>query len=51
LTTHKLHAELERFEAELRAAGLKKSTVETYIDSARRFIRWLDDDYSPTGPR
>ena len=49
-TIDDLHAALAEFEAELRAAQLRESSVSTYVDRTRRFIRWLDDDYSPRGP-
>lgn len=46
-----LRRELDRFEAELRAAGLKDTSVRTYIDRSGRFLRWLGGDYQPQGPR
>ena len=46
-----LLAELRRFEAELRAAGLREQTVQTYVGRAGTFIRWLAGDYAPQGPR
>lgn len=45
-----LRAELRRFEAELRAAGLRDSSVHTYVDRTERFLRWLQGDYTPKGP-
>jgi hypothetical protein len=45
-----LRDELRRFERELRAAGLKETSVTTYIDRTGRFLKWLDGDYQPRGP-
>jgi hypothetical protein len=45
-----LLAELRRFEGELRAAGLRDHTVETYVGPAETFIRWLRGEYTPGGP-
>lgn len=42
-----LHAELGRFEAELREAGLSEATITTYVDRSERFLRWLSGDYTP----
>jgi hypothetical protein len=50
-TTDELRKELIRFEQELRAAGLRQSSVETYVGRSHIFIRWLDGDYHPQGPR
>ncbi len=49
-TVTKLHRALEEFEVDLRNAGLVESSVRTYVDRSRYFIRWLDGDYSPRGP-
>jgi hypothetical protein len=46
-TIDELDAELGRFEAELRAAGLTDSSVHTYVDRSERFLRWLVGDYRP----
>jgi hypothetical protein len=46
-TAAELRAELERYRRELEEAGLTKSTVDTYVDRASRFLRWLDGDYRP----
>jgi hypothetical protein len=45
-----LRAELRRFEHQLRAAGLKETSVTTYIDRTSRFLKWLEGDYQPRGP-
>lgn len=50
-TIENLYQQLERFEEELRRAGLRDHTVETYVDRTRRFLRWLTGEYSPSGPR
>ena len=44
-----LHAELDRYEKALAAAGLQPRAVQTYVDQARRFVRWLAGDYLPRG--
>lgn len=43
--------ELERFEREARAAGLKEASVRTYVDRSRMFVRWLAGDFHFQGPR
>ena len=48
-TTDELRTELTRFEAELRAAGLRENTVRTYVDRSLTFVRWLAGEYRPTG--
>jgi hypothetical protein len=45
-----LRAELLRFERELRRAGLKDTSVTTYVDRTGRFLKWLEGDYQPRGP-
>ena len=45
-----LHDKLDEFEVELRVAGLKESSIRTYIDRSRFFVRWLEDDFHPRGP-
>ena len=45
-----LRAELRRFEHQLRAAGLKETSVTTYVDRTGRFLKWLEGDYQPRGP-
>lgn len=42
--------ELERFEGEARAAGLKENSVRTYVDRSRYFVRWLAGDFQFQGP-
>lgn len=46
-----LERELRRFEVELRRAGLKESSVATYVGRSSFFIRWLRGDYEPRGPK
>ena len=48
-TVAELHEALEEFEEELREAGLAESSVRTYVDRSRFFVRWLDGDYKPRG--
>jgi hypothetical protein len=43
-----LRAELNRYEAELRAAGKTRNTVNTYVQHPERFINWLVGRYRPT---
>jgi len=47
---NELHAELGRFDQELRAARLKESSIHTDIDRTPRFLRWLDGDNVPQEP-
>jgi hypothetical protein len=46
-TIEELRGEIERYERELLAAGMKQNTIQTYTDRARRFVAWLDGDYKP----
>ena len=50
-TATELHESLDQYEQELRDNGLRRNTVNTYVQHPERFIRWLTDEYSPTGPR
>ena len=49
-THDELLEELEGFGRELRAAGLRDSSVRTYTDRTRTFLRWLVGDYTPRVP-
>lgn len=50
-THQELQAELREFERpELKAAGLKPNSLQTYTDRTSRFLRWLVGDYTPRGP-
>lgn len=42
-----LRRELDRYRAALVAAGKVPNTVQTYVDRADRFIRWLAGEYDP----
>lgn len=46
-TSDELRRELERFETELREAGLAANSVRTYVDRSLVFVRWLSGDYVP----
>lgn len=46
-----LRTELERFKAELQAAGLRPNSVWTYVNRSEYFVRWLAGEYKPSGPR
>ena len=48
-TIEELRSELDRYRAELIAAGKVPNTVETYVDRADRFVRWLTGEYDPKG--
>ena len=50
MKSSELRRELDRFEAELRAAGLRENTVHTYVQRSETFLRWLVGDYRPRGP-
>ena len=49
-TIEDLTHELDRFERELRAAGLAEASVRTYADRSRTFVWWLAGEYTPKGP-
>lgn len=49
-TVDELRRELVRFEGVLQSAGLKESSVTTYVDRSGRFISWLAGEYTPRGP-
>jgi transposase len=51
LTAEDLKRELDRFKHELRAAGLRQSTIHSYACGASIFVRWLAADYVPTPGR
>jgi hypothetical protein len=42
-----LQDELRRFEADLRAAGLKENSVATYVGRSQYFLSWLVGEYTP----
>jgi hypothetical protein len=47
-TLEELHEQLARYEDALRTAGMTSSTIQTYVDRPRRFLKWLGGDYQPT---
>lgn len=47
-TENELRDALDRYEAELRAAGKARNTVATYVQHPQRFIDWLVGRYRPT---
>lgn len=42
-----LWEEVDRFRADLLAAGLSPTSVESYVQAVRRFLRWLAGEYRP----
>jgi hypothetical protein len=46
-TMAELQDELRRFEADLRAAGLKENSVATYVGRSQYFLSWLVGEYTP----
>ena len=52
-TIDDLFDELDRFEQAQAAtsAGLAETSVRTYVDRSRTFVRWLAGDYQFQGPR
>jgi hypothetical protein len=42
-----LRRELDRYRGALVAAGKVPNTVQTYVDRADRFVRWLAGEYDP----
>lgn len=49
--TGELELKLDSFKAELRAAGLRESTIHAYLLGALLFVRWLLGDYVPRARR
>lgn len=50
--THaELRTKLSEFEVELRRAGLKESSIRTYVDRSEVFVRWLGGEYVPRSTR
>lgn len=47
-SSQELRSELNRYEAELRAAGKARNTINTYVQHPERFINWLAGRYRPT---
>jgi hypothetical protein len=56
-TTDDLWRELERWKRELRATRsaadkpYSEHTIKTHVNHSAQFIRWLDGDWHPLGPR
>ena len=50
-TISELNESLDIYEQELRDKGLRRSSINTYVQHPERFIRWLANDYSPQGPQ
>jgi len=50
-TTSELSAALDIYEQELRDRGLRRNTINTYVQHPERFIRWLANASTPQGPR
>ena len=50
-TISELNDSLDTYEQELRSKGLRRSSINTYVQHPERFIRWLDNAYSPQGPQ
>lgn len=46
-----LALQLDCFRKELRAAGLRASTIHQYLAGSSLFVRWLASDYMSRGPR
>jgi hypothetical protein len=46
-TRRELEDELDRFQGELEAAGLRPTSVQTYVERSRIFVRWLAGEYVP----
>ena len=50
-TTSELSTALDIYEQELRDRGLRRNTINTYVQHPERFIRWLANAPTPQGPR
>ena len=46
-TLDQLRTELGQYEQDLHAANMTPETVQSYVDSAHRFVSWLSGDYKP----
>jgi hypothetical protein len=46
-----LRAEIARYREALVAAGKVPNTIQTYVDRADRFVRWLAGEYNPAEDR
>ena len=46
-TLREVEAAFDRYEAEVRAAGLQASAEKTYLVHSNNFIRWLRDEFTP----
>lgn len=46
-TTVELRSDLDSFEKDLRDAGLKEQTIQTYIARSKTFVDWLERKYVP----
>jgi hypothetical protein len=44
-----LEQELQRYEQELKASGFAPTTLATYVENSRRFLRWWAGGYVPRG--
>ncbi len=49
-TTSELNTALDVYEQELRDRGLRRNTINTYVQHPERFIRWLANASTPQGP-
>ena len=49
-TLEELYEELRNFEHDLNQAGLRATSIRTYVDRSEIFLRWLTGDYKPRGP-
>ena len=49
-TQSELEEKLKEFEAELRKAGFKESTLNNYLSRSKAFVRWLDGGYAVKPP-
>ncbi len=50
-TIAELTDKLHEYEALLISKGMARNTVHTYVQHPERFIRYLQGQYDPTGPR
>lgn len=46
-TLAEIDAAFDRYESEVRAAGLRPSAEKTYLLHSSEFVRWLHDDFTP----
>ncbi len=50
-TIQQMREDLNRYETALIEANLNMKTVNADVNCTKQFLRWLEGDFIPTGPR